>query len=97
MHEIENYTSARKRNKAYCRKQVKYYECLCRLAQFSGQGGSPQQYAKQSDWWKRQAKSLVPLHPTEDEEDIEAEEPLDACIRDAEDRLNDFMDKKSAE
>jgi hypothetical protein len=52
---------------------------------------------KQSDWWKRQAKSLVPLHPTEDEEDIEAEEPLDACIRDAKDRLNDFMDKKSAE
>jgi len=65
MHEIENYRNARKRNKTYCHKKAIEYAYMERTARATGVGGPPEQYAGQREWWEKQSKSLIPLHPTQ--------------------------------
>ena len=87
-HGIERYRNERERNRIYCRKKALYYKYLRCLSVVAKQN-SFEEYAKEEKWWKQQAKSWIPIHPTENEQDMEFEEPLDAQIRQA---IKDFKD-----
>ena len=94
-HELNRYRIARERNRVYCRKQALYYMWCYRRA-VAAKSGSGDLAAKEGKWWEREAKSWVPSHPTEDEEDLEIEESLEDRIKQVISDYN-FFQKRAAD
>jgi hypothetical protein len=89
--EIDRFRDARERNRIYCRKKALWYTYRWRLGVVAKQPQAGNDlYSKQAKWWERQAKSWIPIHPTQNEQDMETEEPLDAEVRQAIKDLKDW-------
>jgi|HubBroStandDraft_6_1064221.scaffolds.fasta_scaffold00205_35 hypothetical protein len=81
MEEIKRYRRARERSGDYCHKEAVKYEWMTKMMYAAGQERSAQQYAERCTWWEKQARSWIPIHPTQSEQDCEIEQSQDDAIR----------------
>jgi|ERR1700683_128747 len=74
-HLILSYIRARERNRIYCLKKALRYTLMGQIAKLSEHDASLD--AQQAVYWKKQARSLTPIHPTESEQEQEWEQSQD--------------------
>ena len=88
----ENYQSARQRNRTYCRKEIRQYELMMRISQVCGR--DTKMDAQQHAHWIKEAKSFIPIHPTEAEQETEFDETQDERIRHLLRTLDHWLNEK---
>lgn len=79
MHKVKAYGVARELNRDYCQKQALRYTWMCRIDLVTKRDKKQDQ--EQVAYWEKQAKSFVPVHPTQDEQDLFIEHSQDDEIR----------------
>jgi hypothetical protein len=92
---VERYTKARTINRAYCHKEALRYEKMGQIARLRGRDVKLD--AQQVAQWRKWADSLIPIHPTQSEQELEIEQSQDDAIRQLVKDLDYWQEQQFAE